>query len=186
MAGPATPCTPQPIGAALPSFTLPTLDGATESLDDRLRGRRGAVVVFWSGICSHCIRYDEYFNRFQRRHPEIALAIIAPRNGETADELRKAVADRVLTFSILHDADGAVARAWLAPQTPRCYLVDTGRVLRYRGAVDNYKYPNDPAFQPYLEPAVDAFVAGRPIERADTPSFGCAINSVYYLIPRPR
>ena len=36
----------------------------------------------------------------------------------------------------------------------------------------------------YLEPAIAQFLNGKPIARADTPSFGCAIETVYYQLPK--
>lgn len=175
----------QEIGAPLPDVNLPTLQGEAQSLRQFLAGKKGAVVVFWSGVCSHCIRYDEYFNRFGERHPELALLMVASRYGETAEQLRQTVAARGLVFPILHDADGAVARAWLTQQTPRAFLMDSDRLLLYRGAIDNFKYPVDPQYEAYLEPAIESFLAGRPVARAETASFGCAIKSVYYILPKP-
>jgi hypothetical protein len=162
------------------------LAGDAADLDERLVGRRGALVVFWSALCSHCVRYDDFLNGFEERHPEIALLAVAARRGETLEQMDLAVAERKLRFPILHSRDGAMARAWCAQQTPRCYLVAPGRVLLYRGAIDNYKYPDDPEYEAYLEPAIDAFLARRTIERPDTPAFGCAIDSIYYLLPRPK
>lgn len=175
----------QAIGAVLEDFTLCHIGGETQSLKQYLKGKKGGVVVFWSGVCSHCIRYDEYFNRFTERHPELALVAVASRYGETADQIRATAAARGLTFPILHDANGAVARQWFTQQTPRVFLLDSRRVLLYRGAIDNYKYLEDPDYQAHLEPAIASFLAGEPIARAETASFGCPIQSVYYLLPSP-
>jgi hypothetical protein len=59
------------------------------------------------------------------------------------------------------------------------------RTLLYRGAIDNFKYPGDPEYLAYLDPAVNSFLAGEPIARKETASFGCAIQSVYYILPKP-
>jgi len=179
-----SPLPSQAIGDVVPDLSLPTLeDGRPRSLEACLAGRRGAVVLFWSSVCSHCVRYDAYFNQFEAAHPELAFYAVATRQGETVDDIRKTAADRGLRFPLYHSPDAAAARAYLAQQTPRVYLVDAGRVLRYRGAVDNFKYPEDPEYQPYLEPAIASFLAGRPIERPETASFGCAVSSVYYVLP---
>ncbi len=175
----------QMTGEPLPDFDLPTIDGGAQSLVGGLVGRRGAVVVFWSGICSHCQRYDAYLNGFAARYDDLVLLAVASRQDESAEDVRRAVAERHLGFQILHDADRRVARAWLVEQTPRVFLLDGSRRLLYRGAIDNFKYPNDPEHEPYLEPAIGSFLAGRSIVRTETPSFGCAIESVYYQIPKP-
>ncbi len=175
----------QEFGAAVPEIALPVLGGRVSTLDSFLEGKKGAVVVFWSGVCTHCVRYDEYFNRFTERHPELAVVAIASRQGETVEQLQATVAERRLRFPILHDSHGAVAQKFFAQQTPRLYLIDSSRVLLYRGAIDNFKYPQDADYQAYLEPAIEAFLAGQPIPRKETASFGCAIQSVYYILPKP-
>ena len=176
----------QEIGLAVTDFALPLISGEGErSLDDYLRGKKGALIVFWSGICAHCVRYDDYLNLFSERHSELGLVTIASRLGETEDQIRTAVAKRNLSFPILHDAPSAVARQWFTQQTPRVFLIDSDRKLLYRGAIDNFKFPEDSEYLAYLEPAIASFLAGAPVARADTPSFGCPIQSVYYILPKP-
>ena len=177
--------TAQPLDEPLPGFTLADLSGEESSLDDALARKRGAVVVFWSATCSHCRRYDEFLRRFAERHGELALIVVACRQDETAADLRRSASERRLDFPILHDITRRVAHDWLVSQTPRVFLIDPERRLRYRGAIDNFKYPHDPDYVSYLEPAIGRFLAGQPIERPETASFGCPVESVYYDIPKP-
>ncbi len=175
----------QHIGEVMPGFYLPLLDGGGErSLEDLLRDRRGALLIFWSGSCAHCVRYDDFFNRFSARYPALAFAAIASRINETHEQMISAVRDRGLSFPILRDEGARIARMWFSQQTPRCYLLDPGGRLLYRGAIDNFKLPADPGYLEYLEPAIAQFLNGEPIARADTPSFGCAIETVYYQLPK--
>ena len=177
----------QRIGAVLPDITLPSVTAPdhTWRLHEAAARGRGAVLVFWSSVCSHCSRYDEYLNTFTARHPELAFAAIASRQGESADDVRAALATRQLVFPTLYDDGSAVAHQLFTQQTPRVFLVDADSQLVYRGAIDNFKYPEDSEYEAYLEPAVESLLAGRPVARPDTPSFGCAISSVYYTIPKP-
>lgn len=175
----------QEIGGDVPDIALRSIDGSARDLGFYLQGKQGAVVAFWSETCSHCVRYDSYLNGFSARHPQVGLMVIASRQGETADVIRKAAATRKLEFPIHHDPDGEVARQWHTQQTPRVFLINAQRKLLYRGAIDNFKFPGDPEFEAYLEPAVEAFLAGKPIARPETASFGCAVRSVYYILPKP-
>ena len=177
--------TKQEIGGKVPDITLPLVGSGMRTLSSYLEGKKGAVVVFWSETCSHCIRYDAYLNSFSSKHPELGLMVIAARQGENLDEIRRTALARGLRFPIHHDSGGTVAREWYTQQTPRVFLIDPEFTLLYRGAIDNFKYPEDPEFQPYLEPAIGAFLAGQPIQRTETASFGCAIQSVYYILPKP-
>ena len=175
---------PQEIGGVVEDFALENVQGGEQRLSEFLRDKRGAVVMFWSGVCSHCVRYDAYLNAFGQNHPDLALVGIASRQGETAEQIRKTMAERGLLFPILYDPGSKVAEQWFTQQTPRVFLLDSGRKLLYRGAIDNYKYPNDPEHVAYLEPAIADFLAGRPLTRVETASFGCAIKSVYYILPK--
>jgi peroxiredoxin len=174
----------QKFGEALADFSLAAIHGGTSSLSQRLEGKKAGVVLFWSGVCSHCERYDQYLNEFEQRHPELALIPVASRHGETPEMIHKTMSDRNLTFPLLYDPGSVVARQWFTQQTPRVFLMDAERTLLYRGAIDNYKYPDDPEYVAYLEPAIEAYLKGQPLGRQETASYGCAIFSVYYILPK--
>jgi peroxiredoxin len=176
----------QEIGKAVTDFSLrPVEGGEPRGLSELLAGKRGAVVVFWSGMCSHCVRYDAYFNNFTVQHPDLGFAAIASRFGETPEQIQAVRTERKLTFPILFDPGAAVAKAWFTQQTPRSFLFDASRTLLYRGAIDNFKPESEPEYQVYLEPAIAQFLAGQSLTRTETASFGCAIQSVYYILPNP-
>jgi peroxiredoxin len=175
----------QEIGEIVSDFYLPKVDGGVLSIGAILEGKKGAVVVFWSSVCSHCARYDSYLSSFVQSHPEVGLIAVASRSGETQQQIKESAATRKLTFPIVYDANSALAKRWYTQQTPRAFLIDANRVLLYRGAIDNFKFKEDPTYTPYLEPAIEDFLAGRPVRRAETASFGCAIQSVYYTLPNP-
>lgn len=141
--------------------------------------------MFWSGVCSHCVRYDSYLCGFAAKHPELGLVAVASRQGETIDQITKTATDRKLSFPIVHDSNSEIARSWYTEQTPRVFLLGPNRALLYRGAIDNYKFPTDPSYIAYLEPAIEDFLSDKPIRQRETASFGCAIQSIYYIIPRP-
>jgi peroxiredoxin len=174
----------QKFGEPLEDFSLRTLDGRTATVDSIVAGKKGAVIVLWSSTCSHCIRYDKYFNAFEERHPDLGLLIVSSRSGEDLEAVKKAAGQRKLNFPIAHDPASEVAGKWFTRQTPRAFLVDPSRALLYRGAVDNYKYTDDPEYIPYLEPAIEQFLSGQPIDKPETASYGCAIQSVYYTLPK--
>jgi peroxiredoxin len=174
----------QMIGSPVEDFTLSSISGGQHNLSAALYGKKGAVVIFWSAVCSHCMRYDGYLNNFSRSYPELALIVVASRHGESLEQLRKTKSERGIRFLIVHDPERAVAMRWATRQTPRAFLIGAARTLVYRGAIDNFKYPADPGYIAYLEYAIAEFLAGRPVRRAETPSFGCATQSVYYTLPK--
>src|SRR5215831_3410094 len=116
MAENATRPAKQKIGVLVEDFTLTSINGNNVSLSMLMKEKKAAVIVFWSGACSHCTRYDEYLNTFQQRHHELGMAAIASRSGETLPQLQAAAKKRRLTFPILHDALGEVAKNWSVQQ----------------------------------------------------------------------
>jgi len=59
----------QEFGSIASDFLLPGVQNGQFRLADFLEGKRGAIVVFWSGVCSHCVRYDAYLNGFTEGAP---------------------------------------------------------------------------------------------------------------------
>lgn len=174
----------QPLGGRVNDFSLPRIGGGNGSLAELQAGRKALVVVFWSAVCSHCRRYDAYLNELHARD-DVGLAVVASRQEETAASLAAAARERGLAFPILHDADRRLAHEWQVAQTPRVFLVDGERRLRYRGAIDNFRYPGDPERNAWLDDALAAVAAGREVDREETASFGCPVESVYYEMPKP-
>src|SRR5215831_5824909 len=165
------------IGLPVEDFGLANIDGEKVTLQAVLTGKKGAVVVFWSSICSHCSHYDGYLNGFMARHPEIGIVAVASRQRETASRLRTSAMKRRLTFPILHDPTGKVAERWFALQTPLVFLLDLNHVLLYRGAIDNRKLSRGREKAAYLETAIDEFLAARPVTRHEIANFGCTIEN---------
>lgn len=165
------------IGSPVEDFGLANIDGEKVTLQAVLTGKKGAVVVFWSSSCSHCSHYDGYLNGFTARHPEIGIVAVASRQRETASQLRTSAMKRRLTFPILHDPTGKVAKRWLALQTPLVLLLDPNHVLLYRGAIDNRNFPGGREKTVCLETAIDEFLADRPVTRHEIVNFGCAIQN---------
>jgi peroxiredoxin len=166
-------------------FVLDSTAGEEVSLSGALAQRKAAVVVFWSGVCSHCQRYDAYLDAFAERHPEVALLVVACREEEDRETVLRTAGERRLRFPILLDVGREVAHRWQVHQTPRVFLLTPELEVVYRGAIDNFTYPEDPAHQAYLETAIAEHLAGRPPRRAETASFGCPVESVYYQLPKP-
>jgi hypothetical protein len=174
----------QKFGEPLSDFSLQSLSGATVTLSSRLEEKGARCVVIWSSTCSHCIRYDKYLNSFEARlsgaEPDRGLGAAGRdpgfgQNGRGSEEA-----------DVLHRArsGSGVARQWFTQQTPRAFLMDANRALLYRGAIDNYKFAGDPEYVAYLEPAIDQFLSGSAVARQETSSYGCAIQSVYYILPK--
>lgn len=164
-------------GVTVPDFSLPGLDGDLIRLETLL-GPKGLVVLFWSGICSHCRHYDDWLNAFAEG--ETRLLAVASRQKEDRAAIENQVRRRGLRFPIALDQDRRIAKAWFVDQTPCAFLIDGDGALIYRGAIDNFKAQTDPEYQAWLEPALAAWQTGKNLDKTQTAGFGCPIESVYY------
>ena len=73
------------------------------------------------------------------------------------------------------DSDGYLARRLGATMTPQALVLDRHATLVYRGAIDDNRYENR-VKETYLTKAIDALLAGNPIEVAAAKSLGCTIH----------
>ena len=68
-----------------------------------------------------------------------------------------------------------VADLFGAQTTPHFFVLDQQGVLRYRGALDDVTFRQREPKNYYLHEAVQALLAGRLPEPAETPAYGCTI-----------
>jgi peroxiredoxin len=171
------------LGSPAPDFSLPDVrTGDTVSLTDF--AGRPLVVLF---ICNHC----PYVKRIQSglatlgsdyAGTEVAIVGIAPNDADaypedSPTELAR-VADEIgYDFPLLYDEDQTVALAYEAVCTPDIYVFDHDHLLAYRGQFDDARPRNEePVTGRDLRAAIDAVLAGLPVDEEQIPSVGCGIK----------
>jgi hypothetical protein len=84
---------------------------------------------------------------------------------------------REFSFPLLYDETQAVAKAYRAACTPDFFLFDGSGHLIYRGQLDDSRPGNNqPSTGKDLRMAIDALIAGQPINPEQRPSVGCSIK----------
>jgi len=183
LAGMATESTMLALGTPAPPFTLPEpATGATVSLDE-LSGP--AVVVTF--ICNHCPYVQHVaagLAALGRDLTDQGVAMVGissndvvayPQDGP--DQMVAEARRHDWTFPYLYDQTQDVARAFSAACTPDTFVFDGERRLVYRGQLDDSRPRNDlPVTAADVRAAVDAVVAGRPVDPDQRPSIGCGIK----------
>jgi peroxiredoxin len=160
-------------GQPAPDFTLPALDGMEHSLAFQ-RGRL-AIVNFWSAECPWSERADRALVACLAAWGDrVALLSIASNANEGRELLARAAAERRLPL-VLVDAGQRVADLYGAQTTPHLFVVDAAGALRYQGAFDDVTFRRREPAQHYLRQAVEALLAGRQPDPAQTPPYGCSI-----------
>jgi peroxiredoxin len=172
------------LGTPAPDFQLPDVTtGKTVSLAD-FRDKKAALVMF---ICRHCPYVKHVQDELSRLGKDYAgkdagiVAISSNDAGAYPDDrpesLREMSAEVGFVFPYVYDESQETARAYSAACTPDFFLFDAQRRLVYRGQLDDSRPGNGkPVTGRDLRAAIDAVLAGRPVDQTQMPSIGCNIK----------
>lgn len=114
---------------AAPAIELLTASGAPLSLHD-LRGKV-VLVNFWATWCEPCVTEMPALQRLREKLGPRDFEILAVNLQEGPAKIHAFVEKSGVSFPIVRDTDGAVARAWGARTLPASYLVDRDGRIRY-------------------------------------------------------
>lgn len=156
-----------------PDFALPDLEGRLV----RLGQLRGQVVVlnFWSAECPWAERTDLELQAYSEAWGARVLVLRVASNANEPDEMLRAASQARNLDLILKDTAAQVAELYAAQTTPHLFVVDPEGFLRYRGAFDDVTFRQRAPTRFFLRAAVDALLAGRLPDPAETPAYGCTI-----------
>lgn len=170
-----------PLGTPAPSFDLPAVGGGNVSLAD-FEGSP-TLVIFLSNHCPY-VRHIEHGLGELAADYGSRLSIVAMCSNDSeqypdddAAHLAEQAARAKFTFPYLLDETQEVAKAYRAACTPDFFLYDADHKLVYRGEFDGSRPRNDvPVTGSSLRAAIDAVLAGKPLDGDQAPSIGCGIK----------
>ena len=164
------------IGAAAPDFTLPDADGRAHSLAS-LKGKSGTLILFVATQCPVSNAYNERMQKLAEDYRAKGVNVVGINSNSTepAAEVKQHAADKGLTFTILKDPGNQIADRYDAQVTPEAYLLDASGKLVYHGRIDNSR-TGYLITSSELRDAVEATLAGKPVEKAGAKAFGCSIK----------
>jgi peroxiredoxin len=168
------------VGEPAPALALPDTSGALRELGD---DARATVVVFTCNHCPYALAWHERLIDVARDFAARGVRMLAvnpndaeryPRDSE--EQMRVRVESGEFEgVPYLRDETQAVARAYDAKTTPDVFVIDAGGTVRYRGAPDaDYDDPSQNAA--WLRAALEALLAERSPEPAETAPVGCSIK----------
>ncbi len=180
-----------PIGASAPPFDLPGVDDKKYTLDD-FKDAKVLAVIFTCNHCPTAQAYEPRIKELTASYPPNEVAVVAISTNDpqaiTPDELgytdlsdsfaemKIRANDQQFKFPYLYDGDTEkVGRAYGPLATPHVFVFDAERKLRYKGRIDNSEDPRNVKTHDTRN-AIDAILAGRPVEVAQTRVFGCSIK----------
>jgi peroxiredoxin len=172
------------LGTQAPGFSLQDVrDGKTHTMES-LQGAKGLLVMF---ICAHCpfVKHvEQQLAQLGADYKKSGVGIVAISSNDAVNYPDDAPpglarqAQRVhFTFPYLYDETQEAARAYFAACTPDFFLFDGAGKLVYRGQLDASRPGNGiPVTGSDLRAALDALVAGKPVNPNQHPSIGCNIK----------
>jgi len=180
----ATPSTMMPLGTIAPDFSLPNVvTGETVTLQS-IKSDKATVIMF---ICNHC----PYVKHIQAELVKIAqdyqsqgVVFIAINSNDAVnypddapDKMKEVAQQWSYPFPYLYDETQEVAKAYQAACTPDFFMFDAQLKCAYRGQLDGARPKNEiPVTGKDMRAALDALLAGQPIDSEQIPSVGCNIK----------
>ena len=181
------------IGAHAPDFNLPGIDGKMHSLKD-YAASKVLVVIF---NCDHCPVASMYEKRIKEltadyKDRSVAVVVIMGNDpkaihlsemghtdlGDSLPEMKQRAQYRHFNYPYLYDGDTqSVALKYGPTATPHVFIFDQQRILQYQGRIDNNYRGN--ATKREARDAIDALLAGKPVEVQNTPAVGCSTKWAY-------
>lgn len=174
------------VGKPAPTFDLHGSDDKDHKLADYL----GKIVVvhFQSTTCPWERAYQPYLNQTAAKFAktehdgktvEVVFLGINANKSESMDNVKAKLKEEDVPYVVTKDPGNKIADAYHATTTPHIFIIDARGVLRYKGGVE--KAPTGPggatkSEEQYLQPVLEALVAGKEPPVTQTKSIGCAIK----------
>lgn len=177
---PAAPKAEVTVGSKIADVKLPDTTGKVRSLSE-FQKQKALVLVFVGTECPISNSYAELLSQLDAKFRPRGVQLLGVNSVLTEDQaaVAKHAKEFRLSFPVLKDTKQTLADAVGARVTPEAFVLDAGRVIRYRGRIDNIyasrTRKRNEASSRDLETAVDAVLSGKPVAVATTQAFGCSI-----------
>jgi cytochrome oxidase Cu insertion factor (SCO1/SenC/PrrC family) len=165
------------LGSKAGDFTLRDLAGKEVAFAD-LKGPV-TVVTFISTTCPISNAYNDRLNAVYQDYSAkgVKFIFVNANNNEPPAVVEKHAKDVGFAFPVYKDQRNVVADRFGATVTPESYVIDSSGTIRYHGQVDDNR--NEARIHTHgLRMALDAVLAGKPVQLQETKAFGCTIKRV--------
>ena len=179
------------IGAAMPAFSLPGVDGKTYT-DQSFKDAKILVLVF---TCAHCPTAQAYQERIKKlvtdyKSKGVTLVAINPNHADAVrldelaysdlsdsfDEMVERAKQEKFNFVWLDDGPKQEISHKYGPiATPHVFIFDKDRKLRFEGRIDDSEREST-ATKHETRDALDALLAGKAPAVTTTNVFGCSVK----------
>ena len=173
---------PYGIGDTVSDFKLKNVDGKVISLSDYSRSK-GVILIFDCNTCPYSKAYNDRIIALDKTYAQKGFPVITINSnrgqGESFQDMVARAEAKNYSFPYLKDETQNVARAFGATNTPHVFLLRREAdefAVAYIGAIDNHSRNGSLADRKYVEEAVNAILAGKPVTTEKTKAVGCGIR----------
>ena len=165
------------LGSQVTDFSIQDLDGKPVAFAT-LRGPI-TVVTFIATQCPVSNSYNQRMNAIYQDYSSkgVKFIFVNANRTEPASEVREHAKRVGFAFPVYRDADNVLADRFDAQVTPESYVIDSAGIIRYHGSIDDSQNESHIRAQ-RLRLALDAVLAGKTVDQAETKAFGCGIKRV--------
>jgi peroxiredoxin len=178
----SAPPTTVPPSSSVSNFTLSDYRGKEVSLSD-FRNSKLVVLAFLGTECPLAKQYASRLEQIALRYRQDQVVVVGV-NSNVQDNLTEVAAfvrRNGLRYMMLKDAGNVVADAVGASRTPEVLLLDSRRIIRYRGRIDDQfsvGIMRDKPGREDLKAAIEELLAGKQVSVPQTTVTGCRIGRV--------
>lgn len=173
------------IGAIATDFKLENIDRTFVSLSD-FEEAKGFIVVFTCNTCPYAVAYEDRIEALNKKYASKGYPVVAimPNNieikpGDSLNAMKQRAKEKGFTFPYLIDREQSIFPQYGATKTPHVYILEKTKdanIVRYIGAIDDNYKDADAVDKKYVEEAVNALLANKPVPVSKTRAIGCSIK----------
>ena len=173
------------VGDKVKDFTLKNTDGKKVSLSDYSR-EKGLIVIFDCNTCPYSKMYNSRIMALNKKYKDAGFPVVTinandPKMspGDSFDAMVSQAKKKGYDFPYLVDETQDVARAFGATNTPHVFELknqNNSYSVAYIGAIDDNSRDEKAASRKWVEEAVEALIAGKPVQDNKTKAIGCGIK----------
>ena len=170
------------IGVRVEDFQVQDALGAERKMSE-WSDKRALVVVFLGTECPLARKFAPRLAELSETYAESDVGFVGVHSNrqDTLAEIARFAKEHGLEFPVTKDVGNQVADLFGAERTPEAFVLDQERVVRYRGRIDDQYAVGVARGAPIhrdLANAIDAVLAGKPVDPAVTEVAGCHIGRV--------
>ncbi|MDB5227360.1 MAG: thiol-disulfide isomerase or thioredoxin [Bacteroidota bacterium] len=172
-------------GSTATDFKLKNVDGKTISLSD-YQAAKGFIVTFTCNHCPYAVAYEDRIIALDKKYADKGYPVIAINPNSVAKvpedsyaNMQDRAKSKSFPFPYLYDETQEIAKIYGAMKTPHVYVLKKeGKKLsvKYIGAIDDNYEDVSAVKEKYVEEAVDALLANKPVKTTSTKAIGCSIK----------